>query len=59
MDAPTTAQEARQKCSELPESGYRVYQGGNLISGQQLSGTGKTLQGNNIRSDSGDVNFNI
>jgi hypothetical protein len=42
----TLAEQARQKWStELPESGYRVYQGGNLIQGQNVSGGGKvTLQ---------------
>lgn len=43
----------------LKESEDRVYQGGNLIQGQNITGTGKIFQGNNLRYDSGDTTFNF
>ena len=56
----TPAEQAGQKwLTELPESGYQMYQGGNQIQGQTMPGAGKVVHGNNVRSDSGDVNFNV
>jgi hypothetical protein len=56
---PVGAEQHPQERALLSESEDRVYQGGNLIQGQNITGTGKVFQGNNLRSDSGDMTFNF
>ena len=43
---------------QWPSPENRINQGGNVIEGQSISGSGKTVQGNNIRSEK-DVTFNF
>jgi hypothetical protein len=56
---PAGVEQHPQGRALLTESEDRVYQGGNLIQGQNITGTGKVFQGNNLRSDSGDMTFNF
>ena len=66
-DAPTATTQAHPVGAEQHPLGQalttgsedRAYQGGNLIQGQNVTGTGKVFQGNNLRSDSGDMTFNF